>query len=858
MFAIVLTLCLCGQAQATSTPTLWDAASLRFGQILMREAYSTVTPTDLAPVELEAAIFFATKSALLAPNDPIRWRMLLGLSGFAGDIMPAAVEAGQRALEQLTRLEPADEVIRLRRLLHEIGRYQKAEETTQVFKRYLTPETIKIIGVPVASRLSFDLALLELRMGDVDAFGRDLAQALALSPSFPAAAETAAGFANERLDDPVAEAELLVTAILANPIEERMWGRLGALLMQEGAYGSAARVYQLAALAGRAKKGNEAIVDLIVTDQALALWASGRADDAVAVLQRHIAICTENQTVQYQMYNPTLTRAECVLIPFMTPPLVAVVDAAIKVSAKHQKAAAAIARMIDASKEQAEQDDPTQRPSQTGAVASIEARRRQAEFAASGLLDTAMTAALIGADAPLVQGLIDAAEKRAPLNDDAKLRISAWMKMKAGDGAGALAILDQSTSTAPAAQFMRAKARAAAGNLKDAARGFFAIATSERGNLIGILAAAEFKELVGADIPARPSVASLDGIVASIPPAFEQYLAGSTKAFLFQVIPEKIIVEAFDPIRYRLIVTNQSDLTMAVALGGPIKQNVLLQPRLNSSSAAGVERLLPQIIPFDRAIQLAPSESMEMLWDMSFTEVGFRLNLDPIAGSTLSVRGALNFNAEAGSFNPGTLGASPSVPNVEVAGVRVNDQWIDAAIARAAAPETDEDLRTLVLLIYAAKSKLLSAEQAAVAWKAITDGFAKLPAHGQAWVLLVGPRNVNELHPVLELARATTSGDVRGAYLLNYCISPEDPQLAAALRSDEPFAKMAHSVIAARFQREAARADERMRGERSQAKMGVRDKLKVEEKRKDRTDTVIVPGQSAPPEVRPPSAPIAP
>lgn len=858
MLSIVLTLCLCGQAETTPARSLEDGAALRFGQILMREAYTTVTPTDLAPAELEAAIFFATKSALLAPDDPIRWRTLLGLCGFAGDIMPMAVETGQVALERLSKLEPGDQVIRLRRLLQEIGRFQKAEEQVEVFKRYLTPEAIKVIGLPVASRLSFDLALLELRMGDVDGFGRDLAQALALSPAFPAAAETAAGFVNEKLDDPIGEAELLVTAIVANPIEERMWARLGALLLQEGAYGSAARVYQLAALAGRSKKVNDSVLDVITTDQALALWGSGRAADAIALLQRHIAIAKERQVTQYQSYNPTLTRVECEAVPFPMPPLVAVVEAAIQVSTKQPKAAEAVTRMIEAANEQAAADDPPPPPVRLGETPPPNARRGQAEFAAAGLLDTAMTAALMRVDAPLVQGLVDAAEKKAPLSDDAKLRFSAWQKLMAGDGAGALVMLEQSTSVAAATSLMRAQALAASGNLKDAARSFLAIATSERGNLIGMLAAHELKQLVGVDIPSPEIVRSLDGIVASIPPVLEQYLAGSSNAFSFRVIPEKTIVEALDPIRYRLIVTNRSELTMAVAIGGPIKQNVLLQPRLNSPANVGVERLLPQIIPFDRAIELAPAESMEMVWDMALTEVGYRLNQDPVAGTSVSVRGALNYIAEAGSFNAGTLGTTPAVENIEVLGVRVNAEWISSAIARASAPASDEDLRTLVLLAYAAKKKMLSDEQTSQAWKAIADGFAKLPPYGQAWVLLAGPRNVPEFDPVLEIARATTSGDVRGAYLLNYCISPDDPQLAAAIRSDDPFAKMAHAVIASRFQREAARADERMRGERSQAKMGVRDKASVDEKRKERSNTIVVPGQGERPEIAPPAEPVVP
>jgi hypothetical protein len=82
----------------------------------------------------------------------------------------------------------------------------------------------------------------------------------------------------------------------------------------------------------------------------------------------------------------------------------------------------------------------------------------------------------------------------------------------------------------------------------------------------------------------------------------------------------------------------------------------------------------------------------------------------------------------------------------------------------------------------------------------------------------------------LDLARATTSGDVRAAYILGYCTTPDDPQLAAAIRSEDPFAIVAAKIAVARFQREAVRAEERMVGSTPGAPVGMLDQIKNEQK----------------------------
>jgi len=96
--------------------------------------------------------------------------------------------------------------------------------------------------------------------------------------------------------------------------------------------------------------------------------------------------------------------------------------------------------------------------------------------------------------------------------------------------------------------------------------------------------------------------------------------------------------------------------------------------------------------------------------------------------------------------------------------------------------------------------------------------------------LHVRPHEAPGFGPILDIARATTSVDVRAAYILSYCTTQDDGQLAAALRTDDRLLRLVVEVLASRFQREAIRSDERMIGATLGAAPGTVEKLKEEQK----------------------------
>lgn len=827
MLAIVLAACL-GQSGGAASPisppvNLAESAKIRFADALMREAYLIVSPTDLIPAEIEAAIYLSLRSARILPEEAARWRSVLAMSGLGGEGLGLAGEANAQAIARLAQLCPADQPIRLRRLVMEVEKRETAQARVQAYKSFLTPEAIKAIGHSVASRLSFDLALLESRMGDVDGFANDLSKSLLMSPSFPAAAETAAGFIAERIDDPVGECELLVTAALANPIEERSWTRLSALLMQEGAYNSAVRVIGLAVDCARTDRVAEKNVDVMIGDLALALWGAGRIEDAAVALKKRLNENRDQFTAAVQSFNPGFTKADAESIPGPVAPILTTIAAGIERTNRSPATLDAVRVMIASVLDQIKVAEQLAKRNADSGLGPKTPDPSVAAAAAAELLDVTTSGALLGADEATLTAAIGEIEKRAPLTQEAKDRFSAWGKLRAGDFAAAFEAFDKAPAQSVSIRFGRAEALEGLGKRQDAARAFLSIAAESRGTLIGLLADDRLKSLVTTGIGPTAAVKAIDGVVASIPSTMERFLSQSRPAVQFTVTPKAKELKPFDPILYTLTIKNLTTLTLAVTPEGPIKEFVLLQPLLIVPGKSGPERLVPVVIPFDRAIELAPGESMSLDWNFAWSGVGLRTALASVQGSSLSFRGASNFTAGAGYFHVGAFGAEPVVADIDIEGVKVTTEWIDSAIAAASNPTTDSDLVMMALLTHALKGEQIPTDKVQAVSSALAQGFPKLPSDAQAWLILIAPRSPVGLEGMLANVSAASSSDVLCAYLLNLCNALEDPQLAAARPSSDQFVQLAVGMVEAKFQRETARAEERMRGEKRESQAGARD-----------------------------------
>ncbi len=220
------------------------------------------------------------KSALeLAPNNPFIWRLAIDLAAVLEDGDASADTWLSDGLAKLSKLEPDDEVLRLHRVMDAIDERQTAEARVEASKAMLTPAAIAQLGRRVAARVAFDLAALYRRTGDGQAFEKYLLFALELDPYFPEATETAAGYFRMNAPTVVDEVHAMRDATLANPSRSTVALGLAELCLQQGAYRAAASILDIA-YRMQQTRGPDENVDALLSDFIIALWGTGRIDNA--------------------------------------------------------------------------------------------------------------------------------------------------------------------------------------------------------------------------------------------------------------------------------------------------------------------------------------------------------------------------------------------------------------------------------------------------------------------------------------------------------------------------------------------------------------------------------------------------
>jgi len=780
------------------------AVSARLADAWTREGFLILEPADVVPSDLACGLAMFKAAAELRPGDAAMWRHLVSASQLAGPIMPEAEELGRSALAMLAKLAPEDQVVRLQRIVDAVEQRNTAEERIGAFRSFLAPDVVKAIGAPVAARLAFDVALLESRRGNMDAFAQDIALALSLSPAFPAAAQTAAGFFAERSDDPIGQAELLVTAVMADPGDERTLQRLGNLLLQHGAYGSAARIFRMAGDAASAAERSQNVQDVIASDAALALWMSGRPADGLEVMkrrgQRRAAAFLESVMQQ----NPTLTRTEAAAIPPMVPAAATSMEIALMRALGDEEGSAAgrvrlVAGIVTSTRLSLEQTPP------------------MTDVAAESLLEAANALALLGGTEEQVRSLVTAADKIQPLTEQAKSRFEAWIMLNAGQPAKALELFAASASGDAVSAYGTAMAETAAGDRQKGMRALLELARAARGVLPGALAAEEVRRVIGSAVPPEEVAARLDAVVAGIPPSVDRMLAGSDRALGLMIEPVTVRAGPFDPMLVDVRVQNRTSIPMAIDAQGPIERTVAIVPRLTLTSESNLLRFPPTIVPVDRMLELGGGQAVTVRVDLMWFGPGRRLIVSPLDGAQVALRGSLNFLAMPGSVRHGSLGTDATSDTIRVDGVPRTAEWIEQSIAVVGGEFSDDAAVRTALLLHISESEEAPEEGRVRARDAALAAFVRWPAVARTWITLIAPAFEVVPEEFLKVAYADPDPRVRAAAVLVFASDPRQEEVTRSLASEDAFERVLAEAVVSRFERERSRVADRLRmGEQTQ------------------------------------------
>lgn len=742
----------------------------------LREVSLIMGSKTLVPENFEPMLDLVRVTTDLAPNDVEIWRTALSVARICAPGVPSAVEFERTILSKLVQLDPTDEVARLLRLLHAVESFETAEERLAAFEKLLTPESRQALGPVISSRLVFEKALLQSRMGDIDGFARSLAEALTLDPAFPAAAELAAGFFASRVANIGEAAELLVATIVANPARLASYLDLGMALLSEGAYSSAVRVYQLAAIVAQQSGAPRDEMTTIVCDLTLAQWGSGDAAGAHDTLRTFIRQIDEEYRRTLHQRQPERPASEIEAEHATLPLFTATLFATTAMAAGAPELQEALERLTSSYDKTVgwitEQGD--------------EARNLHAAF----LLEGAWARLLLGQDTSDLDARLDEADKLVPMAVEARQRFDGWKRYRAGDRAGAIEILRPISATDTMARLGLALALLDDGQTREGARELLAVANAERGTALGMMAADALERIVGVRPGPGPSAAALEAALAALPQGFDQFVANGSRALGLKIEPEHSVVATFEPARFRLTLTNLSPLTLAIDPQGPIEARAACSVSL-SSVGYDPGDLPPMLVSIDRRLQLAPRESMTFIFDASLGALGGLTSLRPFAGATVTARCVVNFRPMTPRVLLGFMGREALSPPIRVEGARVDEAWVKSTWAEISREDRLADPRKFVLIChyFAAQEdrndrpRMLALHRH---WQQLAEIWSRYPPLVQAWIVMVAPNTIEADSSFNSAVRESNDPMVMTSYMLRRAKLPTDAVFESARRVIDP------------------------------------------------------------------------
>lgn len=770
--AIIVAAAVAFQSPAAAPVNQQQAVSRMLADQWIRIARAVVGSDPMTVQTIRAATLLAEQSVDIAPDHLPAWRFMLSVADLSED-----PELQVRAVERLAQLDPDDEVIRLRRLNHEIDKLDTAEERVAMYRKLLDPKVRAEIGDAVASRLALDLAMLRQAQGDTDGFSKWLAEASAIDPSNRKAAALAAGFFRANVDDPVAETELLISLAMADPTDAMSLLTLGQLMLERGAYTGADRMYRQA-LKVAVRTGQPQVTDELIADGAIAQWASGDAGGALRTILEHQRYMDMVARARTRQDNPEITPLELAKINATLSPTLCSVRAMIQDTMGGELASSAYQAAVE---------------SYDKAIAeAASAEKADPATQARLLLEQAAIMLWLGGDVEEASSRVAQANTLQPLTQQATDRFDGWKAFRAGDTELAKQKLAPLADKDPVAAVGLALSLIKEGEKKESARQLVNVVRTRPGTLLGVWAYTTLVDMLGQRFNVNKTSAELDRLVAAIPSVFDRYVEDPSLLVSMRLIPSKVTYTPYEPVNLEVEITNHSTVPIAIDRDGPLRPHMALVTSAQVARVVLPPELPPFILDIDRKLRLMPRERMRVKIDMRQTQLATVLDSNVLRGATVIVRGLINFMVTPnGSLQPGVLGTELQTDRIRIDGVRVSRAWIEDSIAAVMAPDSVDDLTRIALLgpmVSAGVGELANAQDRqlmADATTAFFDAFPKLDAYSQAWLLCVLPKTPS-MDPIRAMARKSNDPAVQLSYMLHQSSADNDPVFDAVKRGDNP------------------------------------------------------------------------
>ena len=769
-------------------------------------------PGILAP-QLELAFGLALIATELDPKSSTAWRRLLEITtALEGDV-PDAAEIRRRAIENLVKLEPGDDVMRLRLLLDRIDGRPTAQERVAAYQTLLEPENLERLGREAGARIAYDLALLQQRIGNLDAAAERIAQAVQLDPSFPQAADLAAGLFRSVVPTPIDEAELLTIAFTASPGDQVIARSLADLVLASGDYPHADDLFDLVSLL---YPSTSPLQDVLIADRMLAMWGDGRSQDARDLADRSLRYRTlriKSQLLRDGLDPQVVDELEVPPAPGISQVLAVIEsregdrtqrDAAVQTLFRSfQFSLDEIQRGVEAIEGSTEINEE-QRTDALEAIATQEA----GVFA-----DQAWARAWFGWSPPpsgedtdddrkarlSLEDLLQGAIRGDAIDPEQEQVILGWAAMGKKDFEKARLLLAPVMESSPYAEAGIALLDEAEGATKEAARGYLKVYNARPGTLVGLWCRSRLEDILDTRIPMTEQGRLMgDMLSATMPEAVGRVVRDPRHGVMsISVEPKSLRNTAFEPTILQIKVTNVSSLKLAIGPDSPISPTLAIVPDVvdvvGMPSQAALERQKkPVIVSLDRNFSLDPQESIDISLDLTSTPLAPYFSMGSVFGGSYRMRGVVNYVVTpSGNIDAGQFGREGTSPVFRIDGLNLlgeDGSRLDRIVEDMRDANTVQDAKDiaamLLLVVKPMNGDAYLSEESRLF--ATINACLALPPTARAWVMsLVAPGSGGTIRLVDRLVADVTRPSMALA-LSRFAGTPTANAIVAGLESDDP------------------------------------------------------------------------
>ena len=728
-----------GEAAFRVEPITLDIAAnmvkgsrLSLGEFFMRAARRIMRRQDLEVLHINLALDLMGIAVQLDPDNPQIWRTLLNVASAADPDSALVQETEAAALERLSQLDPADEVIRLRRLLWMIEQQPNAESRLELFQQLLEPDSVAVIQDGVAARLALDMAQLLYRTGDTDGFAERLAQSIELDPSYPRATAMAAGYFGST-SDPITHAELLIAALIADPVAIGFGIELGELALEFGAYEGAMRMLSFARM--NAQAGGADSNDL-VTALSLAFWGMGQNDKALAAIETRIRrldqFARENRSSEEDAADESSEQGPA-LAPI--PPSIALVGSALhSISEDKNTYREFVQRSMGSIEFLLAQPAPDK----------DEATEQEIADRVALLSDAVIFTAWQGEDALAMFQVVKALEEYLQFSPEMLTTFDGWVEIIKGQEEAAIAIFESLEEKGDFALLGLSIAYERTDRKSQAAKLWFELARKTPGTVIGIWCRDKLEKALSTSIPASELAQELNLLIKQIPSAVDRIAMDRGRAYSIRIEPVEDMVGPFDPIRFRVSMTNRSGVPLAIGPEGPIRPTMGMRLTATRATSAGSEESPWIVIPIDNRFEIGPRDVYSFDVNIADFPYGDSIYANPDVGTSLSARMVTNYVSVGLTLAPGPFGEKASSRLMRIDGVTADAPWRRDAVESVMSLDSFKSIQQLALLLHvvALYGDDLDEEYTIFRdnlYRLFMVTYVELPAAVRAWLVSVCP-----------------------------------------------------------------------------------------------------------------------